>query len=342
MKDSIIFISNAIGGIKTFQNTLIKFTLKKNIECILLDENNYKVNKNSNLKYFKTNVLSQIYDTCKILRKLSITNKKKNSIFIFSNPVIFVIYFFYIKLFYKQNKIYFFTHSHLTKKKITLKLCNFISSFFFIFIDRVFYVSKFTKSWWEKKYFFCKYAKNSIQYNSVELIKKYKKKNIKKFRVGFVGRLGYEKGIQKFLEIALNNKDKYIFNIFSNEKLFLDSFQKKYVNFFYKKVPKKIYNKIDLLLISSPIENCPFSVLEAKCYGIPTLVYLTKGGINEIVTNNYDGVIIKKYKNNSQLIKYIEKIKKNYKFFSINAFHNSKRFNSKIEIAKLIKNKLLN
>jgi glycosyltransferase involved in cell wall biosynthesis len=342
MKYSIIFISNAIGGIKTFQNTLIKFLLRNDTECVLFDKHNFKINKNNRLKHYKINVLGQIYYTCKMLRKINIINKNKNSIFIFSNPVIFVMYFFYIKLFFKKNKIFFFTHSHLTKKRITLKLFNYISSIFFLFIDRVFYVSRFTKNWWEKKYFFCKYSKNSIQYNSIETFKKIKKIKSKKFRIGFVGRLGYEKGLQKFLNIASKNKDKYIFNIFSNEKLKLNNSQKKYINFHLKKNLEEIYNKIDLLLVSSPIENCPFSVLEAKSFGIPTLVYLTKGGIMEIITNNHDGIIIKKYVNNLRLSEYIEKIKNNYNFFSLNALSSSKNFDAKIQITKLIRNKLLN
>lgn len=340
MKNSIIFISNAIGGIKTSRDILIKFIIKNKIDCILIDKSNSPIITNK-LKYFKINVLNKIYKTFKVLKKLSVTNKKKKSIFIFSNPVIFVIYFFFIKFLFKRSKIFFFVHSHLTKKKYSLKLFNYISSFLFIFIDSVFYVSKFTKKWWQKEYYFCKYASSSIQYNSIQIQKRFYKKLNKKFRIGFVGRLSDEKGLQKFIDIAYNYKDKFTFNIFSNEKLILKNSQKKYINFYFNKHSSLIYKNIDLLLVTSPIENCPFNVLEAKAHGIPTLAYLTKGGISEIIENNFDGIIIKDHKNNLKFLAQINNIKKNYKFFSNAAYKNSKKYNADIEIKKLIVNKFL-
>ena len=53
IKNNIIFISNAFGGIKTFQDTLIKFIIKKEIECTLIDRQkfrNYKKKKNKILQ----------------------------------------------------------------------------------------------------------------------------------------------------------------------------------------------------------------------------------------------------------------------------------------------------
>jgi hypothetical protein len=339
MKNSIIFISNAIGGIKTFQDTLIKFVIQNNIECILLDQINLNIKNKKKIKYFKIKVLDEIYNTLKILINLSNINKGKRSIFIFSNPVIFVIYFFFIKLFFKNSKIFFFVHSHLTKKNILLTIINYVSSILFIFINRIFYVSKFTKEWWDKNYFFSKYAKNTIQYNSVELSDKINSKN-RRFSIGFIGRVSREKGLNKFLDIAYENRKKFVFKIFSDEKLKKKIKQKKFIKYYYNKNISTIYKNIDLLLITSPIENCPYTVLEAKSYGIPTLVYKTKGGINEILKNNFDGIIIKD-KKNIRVFDYIIKIKKNYKFFSSNAFSNSKKFNAKTKIKKLIFDELL-
>ncbi len=341
MKNSFIFISNSFGGIKTFQNTLIEFLIDYKLDCFLIDRENYK-KKNKKIKFFKLNVLDEIFKTFKILKKISKRNKNKKSIFILSNPVILVTYFIYIKLFFKESKIFFFSHSHLTKKRFILLIFNFISSFIFLFLNKVFYVSKFTKRWWEKNFYFCKYAKNSIQYNSIHIQKKKVRKIKKKFSIGFVGRLTKEKGIENFLKIANYNKQNFLFNIFSDEKLKLTNPQKKYINFFFNFKTKDIYKKIDLLLVTSPLENCPFSVLEAKSYGIPILAYLTKGGIKEIVRNNKDGILLDKKSNQLLIQKYLYKIKKNYDFFSKNAFLNAEKFNSKINIKKLINNELLN
>ena len=341
MKNSFVFISNAFGGIKTFQDTLIKFITKKKIECFLIDDQLFKNYKKYKVKYHKVNVLKQIYETFKLLNKIKQKNNKKNTIFVFSNPIIFVIYFMYIKLTYKKKKIFFFAHSHLTKKSFFLYLCTLLSSIFLIYSNKVFYVSKFTKKCWEKIYFFPRFAKNSIQYNSVELSKKITKINSKKFRIGFVGRTDKEKGLEKFLKIAHENKNDFIFNIFSDGKLNLDNRQKKYVKFYYNNNVSKIYKNIDLLLVTSPIENCPFSVLEAKSYGVPTLVFFTKGGIGEIIKNNYNGIILNSNKKNLKIINYINKIRFNYKFFSNNAYEDAKKYNANINVPQLIKNELL-
>ena len=341
MKNSIIFISNAFGGIKTFQNILIKFIIKKEVECILIDEKQFKNSKKKELKFYKINVLKEISNTFKILQKIKEENKDKNNIFIFSNPIIFIIYFLYIKLFFNNKKIFFFAHSHLTRKGILFYLCTFLSGIFFLYSNKIFYVSKFTKKYWDKKYFFTKFSKNTIQYNSVELSKKTKRSNNGKFRIGFVGRVEKEKGLNKFLEIAYENKDNFIFNIFSSNQITLNNNQKKYLKFFLNKSASTIYKNIDLLLVTSPIENCPFSVLEAKSYGIPSLVYFTEGGINEIIKNNYDGIIINSGKKKVKLINYINKIKFNYKFFSYNAYISAKKYNANIKIPILIKDELL-
>tara|TARA_B100000787_G_scaffold166255_1_gene151192 strand:+ start:932 stop:1948 length:1017 start_codon:yes stop_codon:yes gene_type:complete len=337
MKNSIVFISNAFGGILTFEKTLIKFITKMKIEYIFID---YKKKVSHN----KINIFNKIWKTFVILKKIKIKNRNKNTIFIFSNPAIFVIYFLYIKLFYKNKKIFFFAHSHLTKKSILLYLSALLSSIFCIFSNKIFYVSKFTKKYWEKTYFFSRFANNLIQYNSVEPQKKinrFIKINNKKFRIGFVGRVDKEKGLEKFLKIAYENKVHFIFNIFANNKLNLNKDQKKYIKFFYNKDVSTIYKNIDLLLITSPIENCPFTILEAKSYGIPALIYFTKGGINELIKNNHDGIIINSKNKNINIIKYINKVKFNYKFFSHNAYMDAKKYNASIKIPKLITNELL-
>lgn len=339
MKNNIIFISNAFGGIKTFQNTLIKFIIKKKIECTLIGEKPFKGYKNK-LKNYKVNVLKEIYNTFIILKKIKNKNKNKNTIFIFSNQIIFLMYFLYIKFSFNKKKIFFFVHSHLTKKSILLYVCTFLSGIFFLYTDKIFYVSKFTKEYWSKKYFFPRFAKNIIQYNSVELSKKTNSYNKKKFRVGFVGRADKEKGLKQFLSIAYKNNNNFIFNIFSDTKINLSKKQKKFVNFYFNKDVSTIYKKIDLLLVTSPIENCPFSVLEAKSFGVPSLIYLTKGGVLEIVKNNYDGLIIK-YDKKINPINYINKIKSNYKFFSRNAFISAKKYNANSKIPVLIENELL-
>jgi len=335
MKNNIIFISNSRGGIKTFEDILIKYLNKKKIKCEVINNVSYKKNLERNINHYKIDVLKQPAHTFNILNKIK--KKDKNFSFIFSNPIIFVIYYPYIKFFYNKKKIFFFAHSHLTKKKISHYLITLISSALFLFINKVYYVSKFTKKWWSKMYFFPLFSKNSIQYNSVTIPKNKKKKINKKFRLGFVGRIDKEKGLGVFLDIAKKNKDNYDFNIFSEQYFKINKEQKRYMKFFYKKEKSIIYNNIDLLLVTSPIENCPFNVLEAKSYGIPTLCVMTKGGINEIIKDNYDGLTINSYKKLKNISTFVNKIKNNYKFYSKNSFKSANKYNADIKIPRLIK-----
>ena len=337
MTNNIIFISNSAGGIKTFEDILIKFIHIKKVKCIIINNISYKEIEKRKIEHHKIDVLKQPLNTFKILDKIKKTKKTENFTFVFSNPIIFVIYFLYIKFFYNKKKIYFFVHSHLTKKKISLYLITLLSSILFLFTDGIYYVSQFTKKWWIQIYFFPLFSKSTIQYNSVILPKNKKKIANKKFRLGFVGRIDREKGLGVFLDIAQKNKSNYIFNVFSEHRLKLDKNQKKYINFFYNKNKSTIYNNIDLLLVTSPIENCPFAVLEAKSYGIPTLCVLTRGGINEIIKNNYDGIIIKSNKKITKIQKFVDKIKDNYNFFSNNSFKEAKKYSADIKIPILIK-----
>ena len=111
--------------------------------------------------------------------------------------------------------------------------------------------------------------------------------------------------------------------------------------FFFNKDVSTIYKNIDLLLVTSPFENCPFTVLEAKSFGVPTLIYFTKGGIHEIVKNNYDGIIIKYNKKKLKPFNYINKVMSNYKSFSKNAFNSAKKYDANINVPQLIEDELL-
>ncbi len=69
------------------------------------------------------------------------------------------------------------------------------------------------------------------------------------------------------------------------------------------------------------------------------MAFLTEGGINEIIKNNYDGFLIKN-NNLNKLNKVFLKIKKKYKIYSKNALKSSNKYNADYKIPKLI-NKLI-
>ena len=57
-------------------------------------------------------------------------------------------------------------------------------------------------------------------------------------------------------------------------------------------ISKTIYNKTDLIIITSRVNNYPCVALEAKAAGIP-VISTSKGDIGKIILNNNDGFLIK-------------------------------------------------
>ena len=335
MRKEIVILSNGGGGIATFQANLIKYCQIKNYKVHLLDKkkNNHTVgnlNIKKNLKVYVSNVLHKPFKT---LKNLILLDKNKNYNFIISNPAIYVLYVLFIYFFFKKKKIYLIIHSHITKKNFIQYFISFTCSTLLIFASRVYFVSKFTKRWWCKRFFLFKLVRSRIKYNLVEIPSKKKTTLIKKnFVIGFVGRLEKEKGIEKFL---------YLANIF-NTKLY-KKFNLEFVAYGNGEYKKKIINsknivlkkwdqkkeflkKINLLIVTSPIENCPFTILECKSHGVPVL-NLSKGGAKEIIKNYYDGISIEENINIKKIIKSILIIKKKEKFYKNNCYKNSKKFN---------------
>ncbi len=338
---NIIFLSNAIAGIAAFQSNIINFFSNKNIKTILIDSNNETNNRLYRVKYtkfYKCDPLRDILKLIKILKQVNRLNANKDNIFIISNTTIYVIYFFLIKLIFKNSKIILFYHSHIYNFNFTQITAGFLSSILSIFNKYNIFVSKYTLNWWNTYFPLTRISNQKIMYNYLSLPKKIYKNNCKKLKVGFIGRLEKEKGILKFLKVAKNiNKKKIEFYIFGEGSI---KIKKKYANIkIYKWTKKeKIYNKINLLFVTSKIENCPLSVLEAKSYGIPTIT-ISKGGIKEIIKNYKDGIILDQNISIKKIEKNLINILHKLNFYRKNCIKNSKNFsiNNYSEMINLIK-----
>ncbi len=340
IKKTFILISNGGGGIATFQKYLIEHIIKKKYKIFLIDKKN-----NHTLKYFNKDIKKKItllecdtlHEPLKVINFLSlIKNSEKNKlIFIFNNPMLIVIYFLIIKFKFKSKNIYLFLHSHILNLNSLYILLGFLSSLISPFIDKVYFVSKFTKMWWLKYFKFYNFSKSSIHYNSVKIQNKKPSKK-KKCRVGFVGRLENEKGINKFLEISkFMEESEFSFKVFGK-----GSYEKKILEFNNVKqygweTQNNIYKNIDILLLTSPIENCPFTVLEAKNYGVPTLS-ISNGGVSEIIKNGYDGITLNERLNLIKIKNSMIKIKKNLSKYKVNCLKSRHTFNEKNRFAKLL------
>ena len=342
IKKNVVLISNGGGGIATFQQYFIKAAIK-NHNVYLIDKENNHTSKyfNSKLKK-KLNQLKcdPIWEPKKLFKHINyIKNENDNNeetIFLFSNPLLLIMTFLFIKLYFKNKKIYLFYHSHILKLNFSQIITNIISSIISPFISKVFFVSNFTKSWWLKYFFIYRFSNHEVFYNSIFLPKRRKTRKIVK-RIGFVGRLEKEKGIDVYSNIAKKllkyNFEFQIFGagtyknkIFKNKKIHLNGWLNQ----------KSIYRKIDILLLTSPIENCPYSVLEAKSYGIPTLC-ISRGGVREIIKNNYNGIILKNKFDINQIKNSLFNIKKKYNKFERECIKDSKKFDEKINLPILLK-----
>ena len=183
--------------------------------------------------------------------------------------------------------------------------------------------------WWNTYFPLTKLANQSVLYNYIHIPKNIKIKKPNKLNIGFVGRLEKEKGIDTFINITKNITNSYLnFYIFGEGSMKLDKKYLKKIKIFKWTKKNEIYKKINVLFVTSEIENCPLNVLEAKSYGIPTIT-ISNGGIKEIIQHNKDGFILDKNTSCDKIEDKFIKILNNYKFYGKNCLKNSKKFDVK-------------
>ena len=161
--------------------------------------------------------------------------------------------------------------------------------------------------------------------NSVYLKKfeKYKKKKNNELKFITVGRYaekkkGYDK-VEKIAKGLIKKKIKFKWIlvgkniselkkkklIYKNKKNFflVKNIENIYESYFPNSKLIKLYKSADLYLNLSRVESFGITFVEALASGLPVISFNTKGA-NEIIINNYNGIIIKNYKNKS----YVNKI----------------------------------
>jgi len=156
------------------------------------------------------------------------------------------------------------------------------------------YVSAFTRRYWERRYPWLRLRRARVVSNGVPVpsdrIALRPPRN-----VGFVGRVDQEKDAELFCIVAARSREAQSgmrFHLYGDGPLtsVLRQTYSRDVHFHgYVSNPGRIYSAIDLLLMPSHVENCPFALLEAKSWGVPT-VAAPVGGIPEILENGVDGI----------------------------------------------------
>lgn len=249
-------------------------------------------------------------------------------------------------LFYKCKIVTYVRSKQNTKNLLTVKIQKYLLKKYIhklIFIDED--VKKSTS---------CPKGVKIVKlYNSFYISINLHKSRGNKFNIGFVGNFTNSKGVELLINsITKLRKEKNIFfyivgpipqkpnliervlNLLRIRGNYYDLFTERekiisknsrFIGFRYKL--DNFYRKIDLLIFPSYVSAAGRPVLEAACYGVPSLLTLLSNDSNDIIKNNFNGLYVK---NNStkDLISKIILLKKNknlLKKLSLNAYKNSKK-----------------
>ena len=330
-----IFITDGYrGGANTFMNNHMEFLVNKKQRVILYDQNPNKTFEKLNkkievhkvdFKFKKQNLIKEL--------KEKIKSKQEKKIFIMITNFAYLIkfYSFFKSLDKERVRVILTLHSGILDLNFKRYIAGFVFSLIYRQVDYLFFGSNSSKYWWKKMYPWMNLKKSLVHFNGIKISNKIISKKIdKNIQISFAGRIENENDPEFFLKIALEylKKDnKAIFNVFGDGPL-LEILKKNYKS---KKIvfhgwvkKKKIYQKSNVIIITSPINNFPYVALEAKSFGIP-VVSCSKGDIKKIVINNVDGYL--DYTNSEKKMVYlIKKIKKSYKKFSKNSLFRSKYY----------------
>jgi glycosyltransferase involved in cell wall biosynthesis len=110
----------------------------------------------------------------------------------------------------------------------------------------------------------------------------------------FVGRLSKEKGIENIAETAklLSGYNFYIAGNGPDEDVLANIDNVKLLGFLNGEELIDCMSKAKVLLLPSVwYENCPLSILEAHCLGVPVIT-MNSGGMAELVKNGINGTLV--------------------------------------------------
>jgi glycosyltransferase involved in cell wall biosynthesis len=165
-------------------------------------------------------------------------------------------------------------------------------------VEDVVYVSQFTRRHWERRYPWTRRCRGRVVPNGVPIPSEapVPRDLPDRPRIAFVGRLDPEKGADVFCGVAALARRQgrpLEFHAYGDGPLAPALRARAGADVrWHGAVPSvgRIFSSVDLLLMTSRVENCPYALIEAKSYGIPT-VAAAAGGIPEILEDGQDGIL---------------------------------------------------
>jgi glycosyltransferase involved in cell wall biosynthesis len=336
MPKPVIFVSFAptIGGVATHEALHISYISKMQQVVLVGEKIDFVLEGigHAAIKNFvpvRLNVWSNPIQTW--LQWIKIFANHKPAVVVYNNPAVMVKLAPIILLeLLRGASIIAIVHSGAFKEGFKRYPIELISSVGLMFATELVFVSNYTKNHWLDRYPWLKIKNVRIVPNGVpdeaSIVPKSHPSGI--LQIGFVGRLSFEKNPQKFCEIAQFCKKvgaDVAFHVFGDGPMLKQLLIHKDIIEFHGFQPQeKIYSKIDLLVVTSPIENCPYAVLEAKSWGIPAITP-NCGGLPEIICGNFDGILLDNtmVESFTSAILYVQK---NYERFSRAARSSASRF----------------
>jgi GalNAc-alpha-(1->4)-GalNAc-alpha-(1->3)-diNAcBac-PP-undecaprenol alpha-1,4-N-acetyl-D-galactosaminyltransferase len=334
LKKIVIFFPNfERGGIEKISLLLAEYFISKKIKIIFISFRPLKKifsNKNKffvNINIFKTNskfleIILSIITLSKVLFKL---DKSNTVVFSMQNNIISIIVakIFGFKIIIRNSApIDYYKIRNFFSGLVTLCVKIFVYKFSDLIICNS--INSANKI---KFFFFLKKKTISIS-NPIEIKKKFKitpKKNI----ILYIGRLSYEKGVDRLIDgFDLFLKKKPLFKLFiigsGNQKDYLIEKVKKknllkkvyFIN--WQSDLKEYYLKAKALILPSYFEGFGNVIIEALNYKLPCISTNTDGP-SEILKNGKYGLIIKNNSKNS-ISNGLFKMTNNYNHYKRKAF----------------------
>ncbi len=214
------------------------------------------------------------------------------------NPALLVMYTPVLRLARQRSsmRLQYTVHSGILRMTPRRRLLEVAAAMALRHTDRVVCVSEYTRSYWHRRYPWLRGAAWEVVHNGVPLPASVPYRPSRRLQVGFVGRLDPEKDPELYCRIATLAQGAAMpadFHVFGDGNLGPQLRQRygQLLRFHgHVREVSLVYPAIDVLVVTSPVENCPYSVLEARSYGVPTVAPVT-GGLPEIIEHGVDGVL---------------------------------------------------
>jgi glycosyltransferase involved in cell wall biosynthesis len=165
-------------------------------------------------------------------------------------------------------------------------------------LDEIVYVTCYTRAYWERRYPWMRLVPSRIVPNGIPIRTDVTspRRPGTPLRVAFVGRLEREKGIDVFCDVARLSRaarlpmEFHVYGDGSWRGRIARDYPADVIAHGHVEDSDEIFEAVDLLLLTSPVENCPFAALEAMNLGVPC-VAPPVGGLPEMLGGGNGAVL---------------------------------------------------